>query len=155
MLLPIQIQEYPLSFVHVYPTKPTDLKIVYCLFFKVQVYNLYNLNIKKLMTREPNGIFRPFNDILFSYIGLWKRLDIGQVWESLAPRLLALDSCSHCLRPRSTNNCGLPVHKDLISRGNQWWHSLWTGSLFREGGNWITRRGISSPSSQTESLFTG
>ena len=43
-----------------------------CLLFIVQsssllfCYNLYNLNIKKLMVRKPNGIFRPFNDILFS-----------------------------------------------------------------------------------------
>ena len=41
-----------------------------CLLFKAQVYffcyNLYNLNIKKLMARKPNGIFRPFNDIFFS-----------------------------------------------------------------------------------------
>ena len=29
---------YPLSFVHMYPHKPTHLKIVYCLLFKVQVY---------------------------------------------------------------------------------------------------------------------
>ena len=36
-----------------------------CLLFIVQsssllfCYNLYNLNIKKLMARKPNGIFRP------------------------------------------------------------------------------------------------
>ena len=38
MLLPIQIQGYPLSFVHMYPQKATHLKIVYCLLFQGQVY---------------------------------------------------------------------------------------------------------------------
>ena len=43
-----------------------------CLLFIAQsssllfCYNLYNLDIEKLMVRKPNGIFRPFNDILFS-----------------------------------------------------------------------------------------
>ena len=43
-----------------------------CLLFIVQsssllfCCSLYNLNIKKLMARKPNGIFRPFNGVLFS-----------------------------------------------------------------------------------------